>query len=264
MIYWADLLYSAPSHYNEDMSFDQLYSDEPYIEATPGALKSYDDGVLDGLRALIQDAAGGIVDQTRRAFDLDFLAKFFLDKVVRDLSFYYDEDQKIKDRNGALRLARAVLMDELASTLKPLKGREIMVIAHSMGSIIAYDVLRDLGRVDKTFEVANLVTIGSPLGFPTVKANVLKEREGYAGKEAVRTPTIVTKDWTNFSDKKDPVAFDTHLNDDYGPNAKKIQVNDDLVSNDYVGRSGKANHHKSYGYLRTPEMSEYIAKFLQA
>jgi len=35
------------------------------------------------------------------------------------------------------------------------------------------------------------------------------------------------------------------------------------VINGYVGRSGKANPHKIYGYLRTPEMSEHIAEFIQ-
>ena len=37
-------------------------------------------------------------------------------------------------------------MDELWVVLEKNKNRRCMVIAHSMGTIIAYDVLRDLGR----------------------------------------------------------------------------------------------------------------------
>ncbi len=59
----------------------------------------------------------------------------------------------------------------------------------------------------------------------------------------------------------DPVALDTHLVDDYGPNRHGVQVKDDLVLNDYEAH-GIPNCHKSYGYLRTPEMSELIASFL--
>ena len=263
MVHWADLLYSSPTHYDEDMRFDERYSDEPYIPAADGALQEYKDGMRDSLRAFLQDTGGEAADWLRNTLNVESVINLFLKKLVRDLSFYYDENREIKDRQENRRNARQVLMDELSTALKSLEGREIMVIAHSMGSIIAYDVLRDLGRDENSsVEVARFVTIGSPLGFPTVKANVLKEREGYAGKEAVRTPTIVTEDWTNFSDKHDRVAFDSHLKDDYGPNGKGVRVKDDLVSNDYVSRSGKANHHKSYGYLRTPEISKYIAKFL--
>ena len=41
-----------------------------------------------------------------------------------------------------------------------------------------------------------------------------------------------------------------------------IRVKDDLVANDYLGLDGKANPHKSYGYLRTPELSKCVKEFL--
>lgn len=50
----------------------------------------------------------------------------------------------------------------------------------------------------------------------------------------VRTPSVVSKDWKNFADRKDPVALDAHLSDDYGVNRRSIAVIDDLVYNDYV------------------------------
>ena len=62
---------------------------------------------------------------------------------------------------------------------------------------------------------------------------------------------------------KDPVALDVHLWDDYAKNAGNIRVEDDLVLNDYPKNAkGDINHHKSYGYLRTPEVSKHIRDFL--
>jgi hypothetical protein len=61
-------------------------------------------------------------------------------------------------------------------------------------------------------------------------------------------------------------------------NGKGIKVKDDLFLNDYqkpktgkpgtmegAGDShGKNNHHKSYGYLRAPELSELMKKCIEA
>jgi len=60
------------------------------------------------------------------------------------------------------------------------------------------------------------------------------------------------------------VALDSHLSDDYDENDKGIKVQDDLVANNYQSPAGEPNHHKSYGYLRTPEFSEYVRDFLKA
>ena len=56
--------------------------------------------------------------------------------------------------------------------------------------------------------------------------------------------------------------MDTHLRDDIGPNSVGIRVEDDLVINDYIFPSGEKNRHKSYEYLRTPELFQQINQFL--
>lgn len=262
MVYWADLLYKHPVHFDKAMDFDRLYSEEPYRPAKSGALKSYEDGWLDAARAKAQALGGKALDVLKEKFEIDAFANWLLEKTLKDLAFYYDKKRRLRDRDKKIREARKVLMDELANSLVPLAGQEVMVIAHSMGSIIAYDVLRDLGRKQNPMAVAEFVTIGSPLGLPHVKGNIYEERKSYAGKEAVRTPTIVTGRWTNFADRRDPVAFDTHLRDDFKANKAGIRVRDDLVLNDYLGAKGRHNYHKSYGYLRTPELSKLVAGFL--
>ena len=119
----------------------------------------------------------------------------------------------------------------------------------------------ELGRADPAFELAHFVTIGSPLGLPHVKAKVYEERAYDTSR--VRTPSIVTEQWINYADRGDPVALDVHLADDYGPNKRRVRVKDDLVLNDYLSPGGKPNRHKSYGYLRTPELSEHVRDFVK-
>jgi len=260
-VYWADLLYMYPLHNEKNFSFDALYDTEPYMPAEPGALKKYRDSWLDRVRADAQSILGNVVDVAKETFGMDAIADFLIARVLKDLAFYYDANRQVYDRGTQKQQqARIALQERLTNKLLDHKSKDIMLIAHSMGSIIAYDVLRNLGRPDQGVRVSHFVTIGSPLGLPHVKLHVVGERDY---DPTVRAPSIVTESWVNFADRKDPVAFDTHLRDDYGPNKleREVQVRDDLILNDYKS-NGKHNHHKVFGYLRAPEMSEHIRSFL--
>lgn len=134
-------------------------------------------------------------------------------------------------------------------------GHQIMLIAHSMGSFVAYDVLANRDDLPPHLKIAQFVTLGSPLGLEKVK-NIVRN-----SMDDLRVPERV-EHWTNFADPKDPVALDWRLESDYKRNEGGVEVVDDLVTNAYRTSEGKANHHKIYGYLRTPEMSQAIAEFL--
>lgn len=258
MVCWADLLYKNHQHRDPHFSFDALYNKEPYVPAKEGALKLYKDSWRDDLRAGILNIAGCTLDTLKQQFGMDQLSDWVLEKKLKDLAFYYDDKRKIKNRNKKPEQARKVLQAELTNALVEEKKNVIMLIAHSMGTIITYDVLRNLGRTKQGVKVSHLVTIGSPLGLPLVKAKIIQDRK-YSPQ--VRTPSIVTKSWKNYSDRKDPVAIDIHLKDDYSANKNGIQVEDDIIINDY-SINKKSNHHKSYGYLRTPELSKHVKDFL--
>jgi hypothetical protein len=261
MVHWADLLYKYPLHEEKNFSFDKLYNDEPYVQAAEGALKRYDDNFFDKVRSGVFDIIGDTADKLKVHMGMDSFADFLIGRLLKDLDFYYD-NREIQSREGGLGTTQTVLRQELLNALVPLKGESIMLIAHSMGSIIAYDALRDLGRIDADFNLSHFVTIGSPLGLPHVKAKIVKER---TYDDSVRTPSVVRNSWVNFADKKDPVAADIFLKGDYAANDAGIEVVDDLVANDYIppGKD-RHNHHKSYGYLRTPEMSAHVKQFLSS
>ena len=250
-VYWADLMYPVPSD-----------EDEPYIAAKPGALKAYKDSFLEDLRVQLQGGLGWTADRVKATLGFDAATDAVLESRLKDLALYYDDERTIAGRNGGQRLTRHVLQDELIQVIQAHQGKDILLIAHSMGSIIAYDVLRRLGQEDHGIRVSHLVTNGSPLGLPHVKLKVEKfHAEGVYGDATLRTPTLVGKSWVNFADPKDPVAFDTHLGDDFGPNSNGVCVRDVFIRNDYEV-NGKRNPHKIYGYLRAPEFSKHLNDFL--
>jgi hypothetical protein len=263
LVYWADLLYKSPMHQDENFHFDKLYNDEPYVPADPGALKERKDNWLDEIVASGRGLVGSGVDQLKEHFGMDALADWVLGRVLKDLDFYYDRQRKILNRKNQQELALKVLRDELKAVLLEEKEKQLMVISHSMGTIIGYDVLRDLGMpgTDSDVTVDEFVTIGSPLGLPHVLHKIRDER---TYDPSIRTPSIVTGCWINYADRKDPVCADVHLDDEFSANGRGVQVKDDIVLKDYhrPGDPKKRNHHKSYGYLRTPELSKQVMAFL--
>jgi len=227
LVYWAREMYENP---------DQ--NPDAYKEAGQNTLKRYNDSWLDYLRAKVLGFGGNMIDAMKKIFGMDGIADLVLARKLSDLNTYYTNSLK---RNNL----RNMLKEEILSQSQ--NGRRIMVVAHSMGTIVAYDVLHAIQGVS----IEHFVTIGSPLGLPHVKYKIIEE------KTPVCTPAIVKK-WTNFADRRDPVAIDVYLKDDYQANHFGVRVVDDLVMNDWEGI-----HHKSYGYLRTPEFTDVVKDFLQ-
>jgi len=128
-----------------------------------------------------------------------------------------------------------------------------------MGSIVAYDVLT---QICPDIKIDTLITIGSPLGLPFVVSRIVTEQKKNTGKEATaKTPENIKHEWYNYADLNDSVALDYTLSDDYGKNSNGIGARDIQVQNDYE-YLGNKNPHKSYGYLRTPELIETVYSFL--
>ncbi len=227
-VYWADVMYKKPDP-----------APDKYRKAKKGELKYYDEGWIDYIRETLLDFGGDVVDSMKEMLGMDALAEKVLKSKLKDLYRYYE---KPTIRNELRARLRQVILDN--------KDKRLMIVAHSMGTIIAYDVLRELGREDSSLSIEHFVTIGSPLGLPHVKYKIMEE------SPLIRTPSVVKK-WSNLADRRDPVALDIHLRDDYEANYAGVRVNDDLVMNDWGGIN-----HKSYGYLRTPEFSDLLKNFI--
>ena len=145
-VYWADKMYDE-------------YDPKPdlYREASEGALKTYNESWMDSVRNKTFDWAGDIIDCMKNSFGMDALADKILEEKLIDLSRYYKEPKKRKE-------LRDILKDEILKH----KEKRIMILSHSMGTIIAYDVLRDIGKQFPRLIIDHFVTLGSPLGMPHV------------------------------------------------------------------------------------------------
>jgi pimeloyl-ACP methyl ester carboxylesterase len=237
LVYWADVQYPAPT--------PEAELDNPYIkDGGQGPLQRYEGSALDKVRAIAEKWGGRTIDKGKDLIGLSPQVDQLIGMAFDDLRDYYrDPDVRTKIR------AR------LASALKQHRDKRVCLLAHSMGSIIAYDVLRTLEQQPPAID--HFVTIGSPLGLPIVAQHIRGEFMKTAVPEQV-------KQWTNLADPSDKVALDCSLADDYRAAPSGVRVQDVLVRNEYVDRTGKKDPHNSYGYLRAPELSDILRSFLAA
>ena len=148
---------------------------------------------------------------------------------------------------------------KLAKKLKKYRKRDILLVSHSMGTVISYDVLTQLASDSG---IHTFITLGSPLGLPAViKKIFVEQHKDLKNEKLLVTPENIRQSWFNFSDLNDRVALDYKLCNDFIQNSQEIGPKDTIVQNDYENH-GKKDHHKSYGYLRTPEVAEVIDGFL--
>lgn len=235
LAYWADVRNSAP------IPLDQL--EESYVELEDvGPLRRYESNShLERARTIAQKWGGRAIDKAKDLVETD-VAEKLLSVTLEDLGDYY-EDPAIRN----------AIRERLAEMLRANRGRRILLVSHSMGSIIAHDVLR-MAEDDPDLRIEHWITIGSPLGLPLVAEKIRDE----FGEQ--RTPGNVDR-WSNLADPGDKVALDCDLRDDFRE-ANGVRVEDDLLHNDYVNHQGEPNCHKSYGYLRAPELSDRVRSFL--
>jgi hypothetical protein len=119
-------------------------------------------------------------------------------------------------------------------------GEPVIVISHSLGTIVAYDVLASF---DGSREIPLWVTLGSPLGI----GNVQKRLNG--GSEP---PAPVPKGvgaWHNLADDHDPVAVEITLADEFSPSG---------FVNDHVVENRAFLNHDLTGYLNTTEVRDLV------
>jgi len=256
MVYWARLLHPIPLNPKISDKHNPLFLDDPYVRS-----KNYEKQEPSRLRQKVLDYLEKQLDSLFLNDDLSINFSNATDKIIRhffsDLALYYS-NQKIRSGQKEV-LVKEAIRGELLRMLKKYQQRQILLIAHSMGSIIAYDVL---SQAPPEIKIDTLVTIGSPLGLPIIVNKIKTEQQLKISKlQKLCTPEKVARHWYNLSDLRDRVSVNYNLGDDYLENSNKIRPVDKIVYNNYE-INGEKNPHKSYGYLRTPEMAEIVNEFL--
>lgn len=127
-------------------------------------------------------------------------------------------------------------------------GGPFVIIGHSQGSMIAYDVLCEMSRKRPAPDVALFVTVGSPLGIREVQDQL----EQLTKQKKLSVPACVHR-WLNVADPLDPVAIDKRLKSDYAA-YKGVAVEDNLEWNPDSPR----HPHSGTGYLETKPVQRAV------
>ena len=254
MVYWAHILHPKslkPWIRNKD---HPLYLNTPY-KSGKKTIPQKDHKLRKTMLEVLEKEMDKIFLNDDLSFNFEALTDRILRSHFQDLDSYYSKTIVDKQNRGP---AKEIIRDELARTLKKHRRKKILLIGHSMGSIIAYDVLT---HSVPAVGIDTLITIGSPLGIPIIIRKIHAEHHEVSLEVKPKTPDNITGAWYNFSDVEDKVALDLTLRNDYGPNCHGVKAVDKLIYNDYE-INGERNPHKSYGYLRAREVSEIIDKFI--
>ena len=143
---------------------------------------------------------------------------------------------------------------------KPLRdafknGDDVMLIAHSLGTLIAYDVLWKFSYYGeyqgiRKHRLSHLVTLGSPLGNPTVQQRL----KGGRIKGFRRYPTNVAV-WSNVAAEDDYVCHEETVEDEYRDMGAAIT---DYPIYNLAVKDGKAHQHHTTGYLIHPVVAKLV------
>lgn len=170
--------------------------------------------------------------------------------MIADTAAYFD------NRNNIACTVREIVKAPVRDAM--FNGDRVLLIGHSMGSVIAYDALWELSYLENMHSKVDLfLTLGSPLGMHYVQHHLMGMRRGSA-----RYPLTIRK-WKNVSAQGDLVSVDQTVGDDFSPmidNGDIEQIEDFCreVFNNYRNQDG-LNVHRSFGYLINPVVGQIIA-----
>lgn len=125
---------------------------------------------------------------------------------------------------------------------------ETVVVAHSLGTVVAYNILRQLAQA-RDWKIPLFVTLGSPLAVAEIRKTVRSLATG-------RCPERVSE-WFNALDERDVVALYPldPMNFPVDPAVPGIENKRDV-------KNKTENHHGISGYLDDAEVAQRIHKAL--
>jgi hypothetical protein len=172
-----------------------------------------------------------------------------------------DARRYFRDQDGRATKIRARVAGELRTARE--EASRIMLIGHSLGSVIAFDVLWELSRAqDSDVRVDHFVTIGSPLGLNFAQHRMLGARE--TGPR--RFPDNIRR-WTNLSAIGEMTSLDRSMANDFAPmlSAGLVEsIEDHTALETYFRGPQGLNVHKCYGYMANVETGRVIVDWLAA
>jgi len=196
---------------------------------------------------------------TRWIYTLGDLMPFLIPHVASERMEVHLRDLRryIGDANGIASHTRRMLKVPLQAAA--LAHRPVLLLAHSMGSVIAYDSLWELSHVapDRA-RVDLLVTMGSPLGQRYMQNRVKgAEKSGYG-----RYPSNIRR-WKNLAAVGDLTALDRELANDFSEMMELglLESFEDEAISTHFRLNGVLNVHAEYGYLVNEKTAHTIVSW---
>ena len=138
----------------------------------------------------------------------------------------------------------------------------VLLIGHSLGSVICYDALWDLGRERRAERRVSLfVTLGSPLATHVIRRGLLSA--GVRGADAY--PRNIAR-WVNLAARGDTTALYPRLEPRFREMRELGLVDsiEDYVDLENCFRSATGvNAHEAYGYLFQRTLAEIVGDFIE-
>jgi hypothetical protein len=150
----------------------------------------------------------------------------------------------IKDVNQYLNhhAFRQSVIERVVTALQHCQGKEVIVVAHSLGTVVAYNAI----NTHPEFPISAFLTLGSPLGIATY----IFQRLLTDAQQLRSFPESITGNWNNFYDEDDIVAL-THDLAPFFPRDDKPVIESIQV---YNGR----NHHSLNDYLSSKAVGRVV------
>ena len=148
----------------------------------------------------------------------------------------------------------------LKQALRPLLEKQVpvLLIGHSLGSVIAYDTLWELSRDEGVSGKVDFLTLGSPLGINYIRRRLL----GMNGNGEKSYPDKICR-WVNVAAEGDVTALKRNFRHCFSEMlemglVKSIEDHCQGIYNYFRSDEG-LNCHRSYGYLVNPAVGSIIA-----
>ena len=182
-------------------------------------------------------------------FLIPYITNDRLELHLRDLRRYQRNQNEIAEHT------RQMLKMPLRSATE--SGRPVLLIAHSMGSVIAWDSVWQMSHNERDHvHIDTLLTMGSPLG----QRFVQRRLQGFRKEGDERYPLGIDR-WVNLAAVGDLTAVDPDLAGDFGAMVERglVSTIDDRELHNYFRLDGVLNVHAEYGYLANPVTAGIVA-----